>query len=138
MVAHASEVNAMDATSELDKVHELTRRSFLERDGELIAPHIGERELVVSEGQVREETIAEWRERFGGALKAARFERWDDIEPPRSGISADGTMAWLIEVVAMAGTRQDQPFESRTARLTVFERRDGRWRRVVNASTSAR
>jgi hypothetical protein len=46
-------------------------------------------------------------------------------------------MAWLVEVVTSAGSRGDVPFETRTARLTVFEKRDGRWRRVVNASTTA-
>lgn len=74
---------------------------------------------------------------FSGALAAARFDRWDDVESPRSGVSADGTMAWLVEVVALAGTRGEARFEDRTARLTVFEKRDGRWRRVVNASTTA-
>jgi hypothetical protein len=117
-------------------VHELTRRSFIEADAELIAPHIGERELAISDGRVREETFDEWRERFGGALRAATFERWDDLEPPRCGVSADGTMAWLVEVVEMAGSRGGKSFQSRSARLTVFEKRDGRWRRVVNASTA--
>lgn len=121
----------------LMQVHELTRRSFLEADADLIAPHIGERELAISDGRVREETFAEWRARFGGALAAATFERWEDLEPPRWGASADGTMAWLVEVVAVAGTRGGARFADRTARLTVFERQDGRWRRVVNASTQA-
>lgn len=126
----------MTNADDLERVHELTRRAFLEGDAELIAPHIGERELVVADGRVHEETIAAWRERFGGALRAATFERWEYVEPPRSGVSADGTMAWLIEVVDLGGTRGGNAFSSRTARLTVFERRDGRWRRVVNASTS--
>ena len=126
-----------DRDASLEEVHELTRRSFIEGNAELIAPHIGERELVVSDGTVREETLDEWRRRFGGALAAARFDRWDDVEPPRSGISADGTMAWLIEVVELGGTRGEARFENRTARLTVFEKREGRWRRVVNASTAA-
>jgi hypothetical protein len=126
-----------DHDDTLSAVHDLTRRSFIEANAELIAPHIGDRELVVSDGRVREETITQWRERFGGALASATFERWEDVEPPRSGVSADGTMAWLVEVVAMSGTRGAAPFESRTARLTVFEKRDGRWRRVVNASTTA-
>jgi len=117
-------------------VHDLTRRSFIESDAELIAPHIGDRELAISDGQVREETLAEWRGRFGGALRATSFERWDDREPPRGGMSADGTMAWLVEVVEMAGRRGTTPFTSRIARLTVFEKRDGRWRRVANASTT--
>ena len=121
-----------DRDASLEEVHELTRRSFIEGNAELIAPHIGERELVV-----REETLDEWRRRFSGALASARFDRWKDTEPPRSGISADGTMAWLIEVVELAGTRGEARFENRTARLTVFEKRDGRWRRVVNASTAA-
>jgi hypothetical protein len=126
-----------DRDDSLDDIHDLTRRSFLEANAELIAPHIGDRELVVSDGRAREETLAEWRQRFGSALAAVKFERWEDIEAPRSGVSADGTMAWLVEVVAMSGTRAAAPFESRTARLTVFEKKDGRWRRVVNASTAA-
>ena len=126
-----------DRDASLQEVHELTRRSFIEGNAELIAPHIGDRELVVSEGTVREETLAEWRRRFSGTLAEARFDRWEDVEPPRSGISADGTMAWLIEVVELAGTRGGSRFETRTARLTVFERRDGRWGRVVNALTTA-
>ena len=122
----------------LNAVHELTRRSFLEANAELIAPHIGERELAIADGRVREETFAEWRERFGDVLESVRFDRWDDVEPPRSGSSADGTMAWLVEVVEVSGTRGEVPYRARTARLTVFEQRDGRWRRVVNASTEAK
>jgi hypothetical protein len=118
-------------------VHEATRRAFLEGNADLIAPHIGERELAIAGGQVQEETFAAWRERFGGLLKSTAFDRWDDIEPPRYGVSADGTMAWLVEVVASGGTRDGARFATRTARLTVFERRDGRWRRVVNATTTA-
>jgi hypothetical protein len=126
-----------DHDDTLNFIHDLTRRSFIEANAELIAPHIGDRELVVSDGRVREETLPQWRERFGGALASTTFERWEDVEAPRSGVSTDGTMAWLVEVVAMSGTRGTSSFESRTARLTVFEKRDGRWRRVVNASTAA-
>ena len=127
-----------DPDAALQKVHELTRRSFLEGTAELIAPHIGERELAVSDGEVRMETFAQWRERFGGVLSAVTFDRWDDVGTPRGGVSTDGTMAWLVEVVDVGGTRAERPFRSRTARLTVFEKRDGRWRRVVNASTEGR
>ncbi len=48
-----------------------------------------------------------------------------------------GTLAWLVELVEMAGTRDDHPFVTRIMRLTVFERRDGRWRRVANATSEA-
>ena len=85
-----------DRDASLQEVHELTRRSFIEGNAELIAPHIGDRELVVTDGTVREETLLEWRRRFSGTLAETRFDRWEDVEPPRSGISADGTMAWLI------------------------------------------
>ena len=122
----------------LNEIHELTPRAFLEGKAELIAPHIGEHELAVAEGRVREETFAEWRERFGDVLESVRFDRWDDVEPPRAGVSADGTMAWLVEVVDVAGTRGEVPHRARTARLTVFEKTDGRWRRVVNASTEVK
>ena len=119
------------------EVHELTRRAFLERNAELVEPFIGQSEIALNAGRMREETRAAWRERFGALLAATRFERWDDVAPPRYGVSADGTMAWLVELVEMAGTRDGREFSTSTARLTVFEKRDGRWRRVANASSEA-
>lgn len=122
---------------ELLEVHEATRRAFLNGDLDDVAPHIGERGLSIAGGRVQEETLAEWRKRFGDVVGGATFDRWDDLEPPRIGVSADGTMAWLVEVVRTTGSRRGAGFDTRTARLTVFERRDGRWRRVVNATTTA-
>ena len=122
---------------ELLEIHERTRRAFLESDADLVAPYIGDAELAIAGGLMREETRTAWRERFDGLLAATTFERWDDVAPPRYGMSSDGTMAWLVELVEMAGTRDDRPFTTRSARLTVFERSAGGWRRVVNATSEA-
>src|SRR3954464_4647551 len=94
----------------LDEIHDLTRRSFIEADASIVQPYIGDRELALSDGSSREESLAEWEERFARVLASARFERWVDLEPPRWGVSADGTMAWLVEVVELAGTRARAPF----------------------------
>ncbi len=120
------------------EIHMATRRAFLERSAGLVAPYIGARGLTVVDGSVREESFAQWHERFSALLAAATFDRWDDVEAPRMGTSADGTMAWLVEVVESAGIHGATPFTTRTARLTVFERRDGGWRRTVHASTDLR
>lgn len=122
---------------DLPEIHELTRRAFLEANADLVAPFIGERELAIAAGEVREETRDEWQARFAGLLATSAFERWEDREPPRWGLSRDGTMAWLIEVVDAGGERAGAPFEFRSARLTVFERDANGWRRVVNAMTVA-
>lgn len=78
---------------------------------------------------------------LGPYLAETEFSHYEDVADPIVGVSDDGSTAWSIVQVRVAGTRtgDDQTprsFDTRWAWLTLW-RRDGEgWKRVADVSTN--
>ena len=66
----------------------------------------------------------------------AEFIHWDDLQPPIIHISQDGTIAWMINQIRLCYRSIDNAETDVTcAWLMVYEKQDGAWVAVANAST---
>jgi hypothetical protein len=71
---------------------------------------------------------------------ATTFSVYEDIEEPIIGFSRDGTLAWAIFQVRVAGggsgaSASAQAFDTQWAWLTLYERRKDGWARIADVST---
>ncbi len=80
-----------DARRSLLAAHALERQTHLARDADGIAALTSEGFVLVDSGEIHTLSVAEQREHFARYFARVTFDRWDDLEPPRVWISADGS-----------------------------------------------
>ncbi|HZJ53084.1 MAG TPA: hypothetical protein VFD38_03010 [Myxococcaceae bacterium] len=84
-------VTGDDARRSLLAAHAVERQAHLARDADPIARLTAEGFLMLDRGEIRTFTVAEMRDHFARYFGRVTFDRWDDLEPPRAWVSADGT-----------------------------------------------
>jgi hypothetical protein len=136
----SARVDLEAARRELLGLHEADRRAHFATDPALLAARAGERFLTVSRGRLESVTPEAERAFFGGYFAGARYEAWDDLEPPVVRISDDGSAAWMVTRLRVRRSAPDadgQPREQAFvyAGIMTYERRAGRWVRTANVST---
>jgi hypothetical protein len=63
------------------------------------------------------------------------YHEWDDIEPPIVSVSNDASLAWMIVNVRVRRTKSGEELRFRYAGIETFEKRAGRWIKVVEVGT---
>jgi hypothetical protein len=128
------------ARRELLAAHESGRVAHFKADAGLLASERGETFLTVGQGKVETVTAMQERDFFEGYFRGARYEEWDDLEPPVVRVSDDGSMGWIVSRVRVKrtspgadGTPQERAFVY--AGIMTYEKSEGRWIRVANVST---
>ena len=116
------------------------RLAHYRTDPALLASGTADAFLSVTRGAIRPITPAGFRETFERVFRGAHYHEWDDVEPPVVRVSDDGTMAWVVSKLKVRRTAPDEKGEPREqsfvyAGIMVYEKRDGRWMKTVNAST---
>jgi hypothetical protein len=140
-VGSASAAHDLEAARrELLALHESDRRAHFTADAGLLASSAGESLLTVSRGALERVTPAAERRRFEEYFRGARYEAWDDLEPPVVRVSDDGSMAWIVSRLRVKRTAPapDGALQERSfvyAGIMTYARRDGRWTRTANVST---
>ena len=92
----------------------------------------------VHSGEVRRPTPEETRAALTRYLNNTTFTEYRDLREPVIGVSRDGSTAWSIVQVKVAGHRVDapgSPIDFTCAWVTIYTRQDDKWMRVVEAST---
>ncbi len=84
---------AEDPRRSLLAAHAQERAAHLARDADRIAALSSDPFLLVIEGEIQEIPRAEQRVHFARYFARVTFDRWDDLEPPRVFVSADGSWA---------------------------------------------
>ena len=136
-VAPAQSVD--EARRSLLAAHALERETHLARDADRIAAMASESFVLVDGGEIRTLSVAEQREHFARYFARVTFEKWDDLEPPRAWVSADGSWGAVAvhkEVVTRSvadGSADRTVF----AWLETWERTPQGWRLRALASTRA-
>jgi hypothetical protein len=128
------------ARRELLALHEADRLAHFTADAARLASGAGDSFLAVAGGKVETVTPEAQRRLFEGYFAGARYEAWDDLEPPVVRVSDDGSLAYLVTRLRVRRTSpgpDGQPQESAFvyAGLMAYERRDGRYVRIANVST---
>ena len=89
-----------------------------------------------SRGKINRSTAAQTREFFAKYLDGATYRQYEDIEPPIVKISDDGSMAWIMSRLRVQRVEKSGKEGSFVyAGVMIYEKRNGRWMRVANAST---
>ncbi len=126
---------------EILTLHEELIRAHLDKDAAFLAEPTADDYLSVSRGEVRPMTAPEVEKMLAPYLAETDFSHYDDLAEPIIGFSDDGSIAWSIVQVRVAGTRTtegggERDFDTRWAWLTLYRRDGERWRRIVDVSTN--
>jgi hypothetical protein len=130
-------------SAELLRLHERARAAHLQRRADWLVSEWADTMFSLSRGGVSVGTMAnreKGRAGFQEYLDASTFQAWDDIVPPRIRISPDGQMAYVIvqkrvHLTAKDSTGATVPERTRFAWMSVYEKKDGRWKLAAIAST---
>jgi hypothetical protein len=129
------------AKAELLAVHQAARRAHFNRDVDFIVAGMGEEFTTVHEGNIRVMSREDVRKQFTEYFRGAEFSAWDDVEPPIIRISPDGKTGWMIVRVRIAYTKANadgarSKEDTVMAWMSAYEKHDGKWLLVANATTS--
>jgi ketosteroid isomerase-like protein len=128
------------AKAELLALHQAARRAHFNRDVDAILANMGPDFTFVREGKIRAMSHDDVRKQFTEYFQGAEFSAWDDLDPPIIHVSPDGQMGWMVVRVRVAYTKSDSSGkksqnESVIAWMSAYEKRDGKWLHIANAST---
>ena len=128
-----------EARSSLLAAHAIERQTHLARDAQQIGALAVEGFVLLDSGDIRTLSVAEQRDHFARYFARVTFDRWDDLEPPRVWVSADGTLGSVaVRKEVITRSVEDGSIERTVfAWLETWERRPEGWRLVALASTRA-
>jgi hypothetical protein len=127
--------------AEILELHRGFIQAHLDKDVEFIVKPTAPGYLFVSDGVVKEMDIAGMREMLSAYLDSTEFAEYGDVADPVIGFSDDGSLAWAIVQVRVAGTRalSDGTFSSHDtlwAWITLYRRSGDGWLRIADVSTN--
>ena len=134
-----SNVNLDSLRSELLALHKAGIQAHLEKNVPFFVQDVSDDFISVSRGEIHRPTIEDTRSMFTNYLENATFSEYKDLQEPIIGLSNDGSLGWaIVQVKVMGkrtidGTEMDMDFIS--SWMMLYERKDNRWIRIVNAST---
>lgn len=130
------------AKVELLAIHEADRRAHFHRDVDALVATLPPdfRFVSVRDGKVLAQSPDDLRKRFEGYFQGAEFSAWDDLESPIIHVSPDGQMGWMVVRVKIAYSKTDTAGQktqeqSVIAWMSAYEKHEGKWFHVANAST---
>lgn len=116
-------------------LHRKGIRAHVERNVEALVENHGDDFVSASRGKLSRSNREQTRAFFTRYFDGAAYPQYEDIEPPIVRVSDDASMAWVLSRTRVK--RRDATGESSFvyAGMMAYEKRDGRWVRIANAST---
>jgi len=117
------------------ELHASVRRAHFETDAARLVANDAEEWVNIRDGTItrcRREDVADF---FRTYFEGATYHEWDDVEPPIVRVSDDGTLAWMIVHVRVRRTKGDRELRFDYAGIETYEKRGGRWVKVVEVGT---
>lgn len=129
---------APDLAAERDALLALHRkgiRAHVERDVDALTEDHGDDFVSASRGKLNRSNREQTRAFFKAYFEGATYPQYEDVEEPVVRVSDDASMGWVLSRTRVR--RRDAGGESTFvyAGMMAYEKRDGRWVRVANAST---
>jgi len=120
--------------------HEKFIDAHLNKDVAYFTRNMAEDYVFVANGDIRKQTEGEIRSNFTGYLNNTTFTEYRDLQEPVIGFSKDGSIAWSIVKVKVAGKRKmddgaEREFDVTYAWITLYEWRSDEWIRLTEVST---
>jgi hypothetical protein len=91
--------------SEILEIHKQEIEAHLNKDVNFFVHNISENYVSVSKGEIRKPSIDEIRSQFSDYLNNTTFVEYRDLQEPIIEFSDDGSVAWSIVRVKVAGIR---------------------------------
>ena len=128
-----------EARRSLLAAHALERETHLARDADRLAALTSEGFVLLDSGEIQTLTVAEQREHLARYFARVTFERWDDLEPPRVWVAADGSWGSIaVRKEVITRSVADGSIERTVfAWLETWERGPRGWELRALASTRA-
>lgn len=129
--------------SEILALHKALIDAHLNKDVDFFVQDLSEDYMSISHGEILRPTKEEIRATFGSYLNNTEFTEYRDLCEPIVGFSQDGSVAWSIVQVKVAGKRtmddgSKRDMDSTWAWLTLYERQGDKWIRLLEVSNSKR
>ncbi|MCP4727585.1 MAG: nuclear transport factor 2 family protein [bacterium] len=126
--------------TEIIELHQAFIDAHLNKDVDFILDGISDDYLSVARGEITRQTKADMRENFEDYLYNTEFSEYRDVEEPVVSISDDGSMAWSVVKVKVAGRRKtddgsENEFDFICAWISVYEKQENEWIIVTEVST---
>lgn len=124
---------------EILDLHRVTIEAHLRKDVDFLVGDISEDYVTVSNGEIRYPTAEEIRSTFTRYLDNTAFSEYRDLCEPIVGFSDDGSVAWSVVRVKVAGRTvangSERELDFICAWITLYRRRGDRWIRVGEVSS---
>jgi hypothetical protein len=125
--------------TEILDLHKAMIEAHMNKDVNFFVKDISDDYFSVGNGEIRYPTKDETTERFTNYLNNTTFTDYKDLQDPVIGFSEDGSSAWSIVQVQVAGTRtmddgNDRDFDYTFAWITLYARQGDKWIRLGEVS----
>jgi hypothetical protein len=126
--------------AEIRQLHAETIAAHWEKDVGFFTRDLAEGYFLVNNGEIRHPSTEEIRSRFERYLNNTTFAEYHDLQEPIIGVSRDGSMAWSLVRVKIAGRQvaadgSERALDFICAWISVYERQGDRWLRVGDVSS---
>jgi hypothetical protein len=131
------------AEAELLAMHAADRKAHFAHDVDALLVSFPPEFIQLRDGKIERFSQGDMRKRFTEYFRGAEFMAWDDLEAPIVHVSPDGKMGWMAARVKVSINRTDGSGKKVTedtimSWLSTYEKHDGRWQHVANATTVER
>ncbi len=127
--------------SEILALHQALIDAHLNKDVDFFVRDLSEDYMSISHGEILKPTKEEIRVTYDSYLNNTEFTEYRDLCEPIIGFSQDGSIAWSIVQVKLAGKRtmddgSERDMDSTWAWLTLYERQGDKWIRLLEVSNA--
>ena len=128
------------AKAELLALHRGDRRAHFQHDVDALLASVPPEFIFVRDGEIRAQSRDDLRTQFTRYFQGTEFTAWDDLDPPIVRVSPDGQMGWMAVRLKIALNRADASGQKTNettvmAWISVYEKHDGKWQHMANATT---
>ncbi len=133
--------DSKQARAEILELHRCFIEAHLAEDVSPLARPIASDYLFVANGDVQTLNGNDVQRTLQSYFDTTTFSHYEDTDEPIIGFSKDGTLAWIVVQVRVAGISHresgvDDPFDTQWAWITLYEKRNGEWSRISDVSTN--
>jgi hypothetical protein len=126
--------------SEILALHRTMIQAHWNKDVYYFTQDISDDYMSVSNGEIRHPTKEDISAQFTDYLNNTTFTEYRNLRDPIIGFSKDGSLAWSVVQVRVAGRRTMhdgvvRDFDDTWAWITLYERRDDKWIRLGEVSS---
>ena len=125
--------------SEIMQLHQATIDAHWNKDVDFFVKNMAEEYVFVQNGEIQRPAKDEIIAKMSGYLHHTTFTEYRDVQEPIIGFSNDGSVAWSIVQVKVAGNRAlddgtERGLDFTCAWITLYKRQGDNWVRLAEVS----